>query len=182
MRAFVLFLMLSAAAMAADGTTSLKILANTSRTLDLGTVSFPLSWSSAEAWTDGTGANQYQVAWTDTRTTDGTGEDLDLVAALTDAFGQTLTFTSIKVLAVSASDSNTQPVAVGVGTHPVASLFANTSDIILVRPGGTLTLVAPDTTGFAVGADGVADDLKVKCSTTANVTYSIMVLGEGSGS
>jgi hypothetical protein len=72
-------------------------------------------------------------------------------------------------------------VAVGVGTHPVTGIFADTSDFILVRPGGTLTLIAPDTTGYAVTATS-ADDLKVKCSTTASVTYSIIVLGEGSGS
>ena len=180
--ALLTLLLMVAPVLAVDGNTSLKILANTSKVLDLGTVSFPLNWTSTQAWTDGTGAGKYQIAWTDTRTTDGTGEDLDLAGVLKDAFGQTLTFTVLKVIAVSASSSNTQPILIGAGGHPVAGLFGDTaSDIIKVRPGGTITIVAPDATGYPVTANS-ADDLMIKAGATASVTYSIMVLGEGSGS
>lgn len=175
-------LLIAGPVLAVDGNTSLKVLANTSKTLDLGTVSFPLNWTSTQAWTDGTGAAKYQIAWTDTRTTDGTGEDLDLAGVLKDAFGQTLTFTIVKVIAVSASSANTQPVVIGAGGHPISGLFGDAaSDTIKVRPGGTITIVAPDATGYPVTATS-ADDLMIKAGATASVTYSIMVLGEGSGS
>jgi hypothetical protein len=176
-----LLLFLTSTLLAATGTTSLKIAASLTNALDLVTVTAPLSYTSTESWTDGTAANQFQVAFTDTRSTDSTGEDLDLAGALTSSFGRTLTFTAIKVLSVEASSSNTNNVILTGGTSPVSTLFVDTSDAIIVRPGGTLTIIAPDTTGYAVTA-GSADDIKIYSSGTGTVSYSIVILGEGSES
>ena len=174
-------LLVSAPAFAADGTTLIKVQGNLSRTLDLVTVLSNFTYTSTENWTDGTGANQYQVAFSDERTTNSTGEDLDLAGVLKDPFNLTLTFTAVKVLSIEAATANTNNVILIGGTSPLATLFADTSDAIIVRPGGTLTIVAPDTTGYAVTA-GSADDIKVYSSGTGNVTYKIVILGEGSGS
>jgi len=168
-------------AFAADGTTLVKIQGNLSRTLDLVTVLTNFTYTSTENWTDGTGANQYQVAFSDERTTDATGEDLDLSGVLLSPFNRTLAFTAIKVLSIEASASNTNNVLLIGGTSPVTTIFGNTSDIIIVRPGGTLTLIAPDATGYAVTA-GSADDIKLYSSGSGNVTYKIVILGEGSES
>ena len=168
-------------AFAADGTTLVKIQGNLSRSLDLVTVLSNFTYTSTENWTDGTGANQYQVVFSDERTTDSTGEELDLAGVLKDPFNLTLTFTAVKVISIEASSSNTNNTILIGGTHPVTGIFADTSDAIIVRPGGTLTIVAPDTTGYAITATS-ADDLKVYSSGTGNVKYKIVILGEGSGS
>lgn len=177
----ILSLVLAGSALAADGTTSVKIALGLTSALDLVTVNAPLTYTSTETWTDGTGANQYQVAFSDERTTDSTGEDLDLAGALTSSFGKTLTFTAVKVISVEASASNTNNVIMIGGTHPISTLFADTSDGIVVRPGGTVTIVAPDTTGYGVTATS-ADDLMIKSSGTGNVTYKVIIAGEGSES
>lgn len=178
---FLSLLMVCPPAFAADGTTLVKFQVNESSALDLITVQGNYTYSNSEAWTDGTGANQFQISFTDQRTTNSTGEDLDLAGVLKDGFGRVLTFTAIKGISIEASSTNTQTVNVGAGTHPLAGIFGATADFICIPPGGTFTIVDPGATGWAVGA-GTADDLGIKASTGGgNVTYKIVIIGEGSG-
>jgi len=173
-----LLLALAVPALAVDGTTNFKIAATISRTLDLQTGTAPISWAMTDSWTDGTAANQFQVGWADERSTNSTGESLDLAGSLTDAFGRTLTFTAVKVLSVEASSSNTNTVKVGGGSNAFINWIANSSDIVEVRPGGCLIVAATDTTGYGVTAD-TGDILKVASGGTGSVTYKVVVLGEG---
>lgn len=152
------------------------------RSLDMVSIAAPLSDSITYTWTNGDAADKAQQLVSDERTTDGTGESLDLAGGLTNGFGQTVTFTKVKLLSIEASSTNTQTVDVGgaAGTQFV-NWVANSSDIVKVRPGGVLILVAPDATGYAVGA-GTADLLKIKAGATASVTYKIVVIGTGTAS
>lgn len=180
--ALLMALLLPVALLAADGTTLVKFQVNESSALDLITVQGNYTYSNTEAWTDGTGANQFQISFTDQRSTDSTGEDLDLAGVLKDGFGRVLTFTAIKGISIEASSSNTQTVNVGAGTHPLAGIFGATADFICIPAGGTFTIVNPSATGWAVTADS-ADDLGIKASTGGgSVTYKIVIIGEGSGS
>ena len=125
----------------------------------------------------GTGANQATTLWQDDRTLGvSTSEDLDLNASLTDAFGNSVTCTKLKALIVKADSANTNNVLVGGVNTTITSIFSDTTDQAIVRPGGLFLFTAPDSTGAALTA-GSADVLTVGNSggSTA-VDYDILVL------
>lgn len=140
---------------------------------DLVTATQPMDLRTVYDWASGTGANQADLIYSDTRTTDATGETLDL-DGLTDAFGVAVAFARIKMMLIRAAAGNTLNVLVGGGDW--ATWVANSSDITVVRPGGLMLFVAPDVTGYAVTAS-TGDGLLIKASTTGNVTYDIVLIG-----
>jgi hypothetical protein len=147
--------------------------------LDLSTVSSPLSIGQHYPLTSGTGANQADKVWSDTRTLAASGtENLDLAGVLVDAFGATLTFVKVKVILVRAATANTNDVL--VGGHASAAFVnwvSDATDVIVVKPGGLFLLVAPNAAGYGVTAT-TADLLKVTNSSgTTGVTYDIAILG-----
>lgn len=178
--ALLLVLLLPAMAWAsADGSVTVKAAVNYGKSLDLQAGSAPIALLQTTTYTNGAGANKAQVVFSDTRSTDSTGEDLDLSGTLKDAFGQTLAFTKIKFISVQASSANTNNVIMGAGTHPLANLFGDAaSDTMIVHPGGIFAIVDPTATGYAV-TGGSADDLMIKSSGTGTVAYNIYVVGEG---
>lgn len=146
--------------------------------LDLGTAEFPVSLAAAIALAAGTGANQSDRLFSDTRTlTASASESLDLAGSLTDAFGATITMARIKAILVTASSGNTNDVQV---TRPAANgvpLFLAASDGLPVRPGGAFLWVAPDATGIAVTA-GTGDLITFTNSAgSTSVTYSVVIVG-----
>lgn len=158
---------------------ALSIAAELSNSVDIGSVKYPLSYSPSYVFTDGTGANQAKEVFTDTRTLSASAtEDLDLAGGLTDVFGNTLTFTKIKALIVVADSGNTNDVLVGgAASAAIASIFGDLTDVVKVKPGGMLALVAPDATGYAITAT-TADLLKMANSAGGTgVTYTIVIVG-----
>jgi hypothetical protein len=147
--------------------------------LDLGTAIFPIDISAAFALTDGTGADQANKYWSDTRPLVGasTSEDLDLAGGLTDAFGNVITLTKLKALyfkntATSNSFTIGRPAANGV------ALFGAASDFITIPPGGVFLWVAPDSGAVAVTA-GTADLLTITHLGSGTHSYSIAIVGVG---
>lgn len=127
---------------------------------------------------NGTGANQFDLLFTDTRTIAASGsEDLDLAGVLADALGATLTMAEVVGIMITAAAANTNNVVVGDATSPVP-LFGGTNPTISVKPGGVFLIAAPNAAGqFTVGA-GSTDDLKIANSGSGtSVTYTISVLG-----
>lgn len=156
----------------------LNVSANQSSALDLGTRSFPAALNLAIALASGTGANQADLLFSDTRTlTASATEDLDLAASLVDVFGTTMTFARIKAIIISAASGNANNVNV---TRPASNgvpLFIAAGDGLAVRPAGLFAWVAPDATGVAVTA-GTGDLLTLTNSAgSTSVTYSIVILG-----
>jgi hypothetical protein len=155
-----------------------SINATQTTSVDLGTASFPLNVLQALALTDGTGANQADRMFTDTRTLAASAsEDLDLSGSLTNAFGVTVTFARIKVILVIASASNTNNVNV---TRPASNgvpVFLAASDGLPVRPNGVFLWAAPDATGVAVTA-GTGDLLTFTNSAgSTEVSYTVVIIG-----
>ena len=145
---------------------------------DLGNPVFRPLLEVIKSFTDGTGANQADLVFTDTRTLEASAsEDLDLAGVLADAFGATITMAEVVAVIVSAAQGNTNNVVVGDATAPVP-LFGGTNPTLSVKPGGLFLIMAPDASGqFTVGA-GSTDDLKVANSGSGtSVTYTIVVLG-----
>lgn len=149
--------------------------------LDLVTASAPLSYKHTLSLTNGTGANQANKVWSDQRTLAASAtEDLDLAGGITDALGATITLTKIKAIAIHASSANTNSVLVGGATaNQLANWVGNVNDVVVVKPGGTFVLTAPDANGIGVTAD-TGDLLKIANSAgSTSVTYDIIVIGVG---
>lgn len=137
--------------------------------------------SKARSWSfpSGTGAGQADKVFADRRTLAASAtENLDLAGSLTDALGATLTFARVRALLIEASSANTNNVLVGgAASAQFATMFGDATDVLVVRPGGLVLLVAPDTTGYAVAAT-TGDLLKVANSSSGTgVTYDITILG-----
>lgn len=160
-------------------TVGLAIAAAYANSLDTGSVSYPASFNPNFVFTDGTGANQAKYLYTDTRTLGASAtEDLDLAGVLTDAFGNTLTFDKIKALIITAAATNTNDVLVGgSATAQASAFFGDVTDVVKVKPGGLLALVAPNATGYDITAT-TADLLKLANSGAGTgVTYTIVIIG-----
>lgn len=147
---------------------------------DLSTVSQAINYTKSFNITNGTGADQANMIFMDQRTIAASGtDDLDLAGALTNAYGTTITFTSIKGLIVYAAAANTNDVHVGgSGSNQFLSWVGHSSDLVVVKPGGLLALINPQANGYAVTAS-TGDILRIANSAgTTGVTYDIILLGE----
>lgn len=158
---------------------ALSLAGELTKGLDVGNASYPATLGITNVFENGTGANQANELFTDTRTlTASSSENLDLAGVLLDAFGATLTFTKIKAIIITAAAANTNDVV--VGGHPtaaVSTIFGDVTDTILVKPGGTFAIVAPDANGYGITAT-TADMLTVANSAGGtSVTYTIAIVG-----
>mgnify|MGYP001555613384 CR=1 FL=1 len=126
---------------------------------------------------DGTGANKANQCWADERSLNASSsEEIDLAGNLSNAFGQTLTFSKVKAVVIKASASNASDVEMGgAAANAFASFVKDSSDIILIKPGGLIVLIAPDASGFDVSSN---DLLKMANSGGAAISYEIIVIGE----
>lgn len=157
----------------------LRTISNLTGSGDLATPSVPLSKSYSHSLASGTGANQANQIFSDQRTLSASAtEDLDLAGSLTNLLGATITFSKVKAIIISAASGNTNDVVVGgAASNDFSPMFADSTDQIVVKPGGMFAIVAPDATGYAVTA-GTADILKVANSSSGtSVTYDIIIIG-----
>jgi hypothetical protein len=125
---------------------------------------------------NGTGADQANQVWSDTRTlTTGANETLDINGSLTNAVGSSVTFTKVKVILIKNKGTTTLSVG-GAASNGFISFVGSATDVIKIPPGGLLLLSAPDATGFAATA-ATADQLKITNSAGASIDYDIVLIG-----
>lgn len=132
----------------------------------------------ANSFVDGAGNDQINQVFADTRTlTASTNEDLDLAGGLTNGIGATVTFTSIKAIAIIADSGNGDNIEVGgAATNAFATPFGAATDVVNVPADGKLLLVAPGA-GYAVTAS-TADLLRISnADGVASASYTIILLG-----
>jgi hypothetical protein len=132
----------------------------------------------SQDFTSGTGSDQISMIWQDSRTLNAsTAEDLDLAGSLTNSFGTTVTFATIKFIYVKADSGNTNDVEVGgSAANQLLGVFDDASDKIRVKPDGCFLWVAPNT-GASVTA-GTGDALNVNNGGAGtSVTYKIVIGG-----
>lgn len=147
---------------------------------DLSTVTQGINYLQTINFENGTAANQANMIWMDQRTISASGtDDLDLYGGLTNAFGTTINFTSIKGIIISAASGNTNDVVVGGdGSAAFVNWVGAANDVINVKPGGIFALMNPNANGYGVTAT-TADILQVANSSSGtSVTYDIILLGE----
>lgn len=156
---------------------SAVLAARTTKTLDLSTPADSLSYTRTYSWADGTGANQANRVFHDQRTVgSGANDDLDVAGGLVNAFGETITLTKLKAVYIENTHATLSLRLGAAGTNPISSLFAATNDILIIPAMGSVLLIAPDTTGYAVTA-GSADVLRVANPGGSAVTYKIVLVG-----
>lgn len=154
--------------------TSLAITAGKSS--DLTTVQDSGDIKHTKELTFGSSSGQANKAWHDQRTLSATSEELDLSGSLTDSFGDTVTLSKVKMLMIEnkATTSGHNLVVGGAASNGFATIFGDSSDEIIIPPGGILLLTSP-VDGFTV-TGGTGDLLKID-SGANNITYNIAIIG-----
>lgn len=168
-----------------SGSISVQASINYQNGLDMRAVADAVSYTQALTLTNGTGASQATMFWADTRTTDATGETIDLIGGgLTDGFGIAVAPTRIVALIVTAAAAN---ATAGAGSTSLDiwmsreatagfGLLKTDGHALVIGPGATLLYMIPTATALAV-ATGDTDQIKFAASNTGNVTYTIIVVG-----
>jgi hypothetical protein len=147
--------------MALDAQILLSILAHETSSGDISQTLRATPATYSLGLSNGTGANQAQVVWSDARTLAGASETLN-ASSLTDDRG-TVAMTALKAVYVKNSSTATLTF-----TPASAAAFGGTFH---VRAGGAALAVASDATGMAAGNLVVAGG--------AGQTYDIILIGEG---
>ena len=125
------------------------------------------------ALTDGTGANQAQIAWSDSRTATNSGDAIDL-RALVDDRG-TITFTAIK--AMYFRNTGAAMIYWGDVNQPWSAFVEDLGDSNLLFPAGTaMLLTASSAAGFEVSPQSKNINL---VAFQGSSTYEIVLIGEG---
>jgi len=146
--------------------------------LDLGSASAPIALEVRHNLANGSAAGQASKAFSDSRVIAASGsENLDLAGALSSALGATIAFATVKSILVKAKATNANNVLVGpAASNGFLGPFADASDRVAVKPGGSFLVSAPDT-GWTVTA-GTGDLLTVANSGAGTeVGYDIVVIG-----
>jgi len=160
---------------ALTGKTGANIFLEYSGTAEIATPKLVLTRFSPISWTYGTGANQINCLFQDQRSTDDTGETLDLYASgsLLDCFGNALTMENLKFLYVK-------------NTHAtlILELFGNAALDLLIQSGTTDALEIPAGGEFywsaptAAGIDLTTNkNLFVAATASGTITYDIIAGG-----
>ncbi len=156
----------------------LQISQTYSNALDLGTVRIDQPFTKSLDLASGTGVNQADQIFTDTRTVAAsTTEDLDIRGtSLTDAFGANVAMVRMKLLVVCAAAGNTNTVVVGGDANSVPFLSTAATTTAL-PPNGCFVYFNPSAAGVTV-TDTTGDVIQVaNGGAGTSVTYDILVIG-----
>lgn len=149
-------------------------LCNTTDQITSGSASFP---TLTRTIANGTGAGQCNKWYRSYRTlAAGAADNLDLAGSLLDPFGNTLTFTGVKYVAIaliSDSVNGTNKLTVGNATNPWVGPMGATGTVDVFD---ALELYHPGASGWAVTA-ATADILKINNGGAASITYCILIAG-----
>lgn len=137
-----------------------------------------LSKAYSIALSSGVGSGMADQLWFDKRTIlASANDDLDLAGSLVNGLGATVTFARIKGICIYSLPANVNNLHIGGGSNPFINWVANSSDIVVVRPGGLMLLMAPDATAYAVTAT-TGDILRVtNAAAGSSVEYEIVLIG-----
>lgn len=154
----------------------LQIAAVETSTADLSATVTTTNVSRSISFATGTGANQAQVAWSDSRTIDALGEDTPDLAALDDARG-TVAFTAIKLIYIR--NTGAQPIVWdGNGDWDTGPQKTPDTSSYEIPPGGIYLASNPSAAGWAVGASG--EYVTILNDNATAGSYDILLIGEGS--
>ena len=110
----------------------------------------------------------------------GVTQSFDLAGGVTNSFGQTLTFTRVKLMHICPSNSMVVPQTVLLRPAPAngfASWQSGTNDGQRVFSGGAWAVMAPCTNAYAV-TGGTGDLLEIVNESTNAASYFLYIGGE----
>jgi len=146
---------------------------------DIGSAKYTFEDSTRLTLSLGSGADQANNVFSDARTLAASAtETLDLAGGVSNALGQTLTFSAIKAIKIEADEGNTNTVVVGGGSNPFRGWFTDATDKLSIPPGGVVLLGDPSAAGQPVVA--ATGDLLLVANGGAGtpVSYTITIVGE----
>lgn len=159
--------------MALNAQITLSILAHETSSGDLSRTLRATPANYALSLGDGTGANQAQVVWSDSRTATTSNEDLNLasLADTRDGAAVVVAFTHVKLVYVR-NTHETSSLRIGgfSGLGSFAGLPINVS--LTLPPGGGYLFSAPSAAGVVAGTARFAAE-------AGSCTYDIVLIGEG---
>lgn len=157
------------------GKTNVVIALEHEKDLDLNTILDKLNISSGIDWSFGTGANQANLLWHDSRSTDDTGETLNIYdsGTLVTAFGDALTMAAIKLLYIENTHATLTLEVFGGAANDIP-ILADTSDILELPPGGILLWTCPTAAGIVTTAN---KNLKLASKTAGTITFKVAIMG-----
>lgn len=144
------------------------------KALDLTTPTEAIAINKSQSLTNGTGSGQANQVFTDQRTVSAASENLDLAGGLTDAFGDTITFTGIKMLMVKNLSTTAGQDLTLSGNFLDDDMLGGGSSTVILGPGGIFFISSP-VDGFDVTA-GTGDILTVDPAANT-ISYDIVLLG-----
>lgn len=165
--------------MALNTTVHAEIASVLSGTRDLGTASASLVKKVLLTLATGTGANQADVVFADTRTLAASATDaLDLIGGgLVDALGVAFAPVKLKALILVASGLNVNAVQLVRPATNGVPIFMAAADGIALLPGAAFLWVSPSAAGVPVTA-GTGDLLNIiNGGGTTSVDYDLMLVG-----
>lgn len=147
--------------------------------LDQVNAQLPFKHLISQAWTDGNAKDKAEVMFYDERTVAASATStLDLAAGLTDAFGNTLTFTKLKFIMIENRSTTVGDILrfQRAAANGVV-LFSALSDAITIPPGGFVAWSGPSLAAVTVTA-ATGDILEVVETGGANtVTFRVTIIG-----
>ncbi len=162
-----------------SGSMNFQVLGQMIKALDIGTARLDVNYSKRYTVTNGTGASQSNMVWTDTRTVAASSsDDLDLYGGLTNAFGDTINFAAVKGIFIFAATANINNLIIGGDGAGLVNWVGNANDVVNVKPGGMFAIYDPSAGGYGV-TNTSADVLQIANSSSGSgVDYDIIVIGE----
>lgn len=157
----------------------LQIAAVETTTADLSSTVTTTNINQSLSLATGTGANQAQIVWSDSRTIDIAADDILDMSSLADARG-TVVFSAVKLIYIR--NTGAAPINwignmdwdTGPQKLPDASSYE-------IPPGGVYLATNPSASGWAVGASAEYLTLQnTEPTETLSATYDILLIGEGS--
>jgi len=156
------------------GKTGVNVSLNYSGAVEVGTPIIAVNRSSPITWTWGTGANQINCLFHDKRTTDDTGETLNIFdGSLSDCFGNALTMAAIKFLYIKNTHA-TLILEIFGNTSLDLLLITGTTDALEIPPGGEFYWSGPTAAGIVTSTNV---NLYIASTTAATISYDIIVGG-----
>jgi hypothetical protein len=165
--------------MALKTTLAFQIAADLTKAFDMGGGTVGTGLTRNYGFNDGALANQANRVYQDRNTLAPSGTiDVDLSGALLDVYGDAVIFARIRALVITAAAANTNNVVVGGVAAGLSTIIQpQTTGLVVVRPGGMVAFIAPDTTAYVVTAT-TADLLHIINSAGGtSVDYELVVVG-----
>jgi len=143
-------------------------------TLDHTTPSERLGKRVSQTWGSGTGDNQANEFWSDRRSLAATSENIDLYGGLTDGFGNTINFATLReILILNRSAVSGEDLTIS-GNFITTAVLGGTTPTLTVPAGGRFNLSKP-VDGFTV-TNSSADIITIDAG-AATISFDLFLIG-----